>query len=448
LSKGRTWQAPVEPDEFFDGVEFEISPRWMGQRIRKDEYHLEVGGPKHGYQSYIHVRAVKDPNEITDGRIELIGPEIDEVEPGSSFPFGILVKCYGSQLTDDHADPLLRYTFMAVEQGEGWMLLNARDTIWFRLSKESAHRSSWRTMGQALLAMAKVSFPLVETAEVQIIIATPEVGGVELIKSILDEDIRPEWRAYDAKLGVLDDDDVDTFYGCTLCQTFAPNHVCTITPQRNPYCGIVTYFGARAFCDIDPYGYTFKMPKGRCMDPIAGQYEGVNQVTFERSSRTVKKVNLYSAIKYPQTNCGCFEAAIFYIPEVDGLGMVDRRYGVETPIGITFSTMAGFMSGGHQNHGYMGCSYRTPRSKRFLQADGGWERVVWIPKEYKKLMADVIPEEIYDKLATEEDALNQKELKEFLVKVNHPIVEKFWKDGEPQPLTLPKPGEDWPEARE
>jgi acetyl-CoA decarbonylase/synthase complex subunit beta len=94
----------------------------------------------------------------------------------------------------------------------------------------------------------------------------------------------------------------------------------------------------------------------------------------------------------------------------------------------------------------MGLSIRTPKSKKFLQGDGGWERIVWMPKEYKLQLADCIPEEIYEKIATEEVGVDISTLKAFLEDVGHPIVSKGWKDGEPVALTIPKPNEDWPEG--
>ena len=278
--EGIVYQAPTELDELFDDIEIEISPRWMGQKVRKDDMYMELGGPKHGYTSFIHCDVAKEADDVVDGRIELIGPEIDEIEPETSYPFGIWLRFWGSTLTEEHTDPLIRAGFRPFEDGEGWMLVNTRDTIWIRLNKESVHKNSWRQMGQALLGNAKINFPLIEKAEALIIIASPEVGGVELIREILDTTIRPEWEAYDARLQGVEDEDVDTFYGCTVCQTFAPNHVCCITPQRNPYCGIMSYLGAKAVVEIDPYGYAFAMPKGECIDPVMGRYSGVDQTIY------------------------------------------------------------------------------------------------------------------------------------------------------------------------
>lgn len=175
--EGNVYQGPTELDELFDDIEIEISPRWMGQKVRKDDMYMELGGPKHGYTSFIHCDVAKEADDVVDGRIELIGPEIDEVEPESSYPFGVWLRFWGSTLTEEHTDPLIRAGFRPFEDGEGWMLVNTRDTIWIRLNKESAHKNSWRQMGQALLGNAKINFPLIEKAEALIIIATPEVGG-------------------------------------------------------------------------------------------------------------------------------------------------------------------------------------------------------------------------------------------------------------------------------
>ena len=144
------------------------------------------------------------------------------------------------------------------------------------------------------------------------------------------------------------------------------------------------------------------------------------------------------------TNCGCMEGVCFYIPEVDGIGLSHRRYPGLTPLGLPFSKIAGIMSGGIQNHGLKGTSVQSIRFPSFLRGDGGRNRIVWISKTLKEEAADAIPEEVYDKLATEEDTIDPQELKEFLRQKQHPIVEKYWKDGEPVPIELPGPGEDWP----
>jgi len=101
------------------------------------------------------------------------------------------------------------------------------------------------------------------------------------------------------------------------------------------------------------------------------------------------------------------------------------------------------MSGGVQNHGFKGLSVGAMRAPCFLQGDGGWNRIVWIPKEIKLEIADAIPEEVYDRIATEEDAIDPADLEVWLREKKHPVVEKYWKDSKPVPLKIPMPNQPW-----
>jgi len=463
LPKGEVYYAPTDPDEFFNGIKYDISPRQFGLRVRKHDMFCELGGPRHRYSSFFFIEVVADAGEqnadgngqkikIEDGRVEVVGPEINEIE-GQSLPFGFWVRYSGKELTEDYLDLLTRWTYFALEEGEGWMLLNTRDTIWLRLHKKYAAKHDFKHLGQAMLNLCKIQFPLVEKAEVKILVATEELGGAKLTREIVERVCKPYWERVDESARKFSDEDADTFYGCTICQTFAPSHVCVVAPDRPPYCGIITWIGAKVMCDLDPYGYIFEMPLGECVDRWGGEYTGVNEKIYEKSNRTYKRVVMYSAVTYPQTNCGCFEAAIFYIPAVDGLGLVDRRYSGETPLGMTFSRLAGLISGGQQNHGYCGISFRSPSSRKFVRADGGWRRVVWMPKEYKQSLTEFIPAELQEKIATEEDCVEPSELKAFLKRVGHPVVTLWKKKGgeggedgeelEPVPLQVPTPNSDW-----
>jgi acetyl-CoA decarbonylase/synthase complex subunit beta len=140
----------------------------------------------------------------------------------------------------------------------------------------------------------------------------------------------------------------------------------------------------------------------------------------------VTRVWLYSAFGHPHTSCGCFEGVAFYIPEVDGFGVVHRGYREPTVNGLPFSTLADSTAGGRQIDGFHGISIEYMRSPKFLQADGGWNRVVWMPFEVKERVKDFIPKEIVDKIATEKEANTIEELKKFLQEKGHPIVER-WK---------------------
>jgi acetyl-CoA decarbonylase/synthase complex subunit beta len=197
-----------------------------------------------------------------------------------------------------------------------------------------------------------------------------------------------------------------------------------ITPERVSLCGATSWLDASVSYRLDPSGPNFPVPKGECIDPVKGEWSGVNETIKERSHGSTNKVYLHSIFGHPHTSCGCFEAIAFYIPEVDGIGIVDRSFKAPTVNGMTFSAMAGFCGGGKQVEGFLGIGIEYIKSRKFLIADGGLTRVVWMPKALKEKVKEAIPLELYAKIATEEEAKNLNELKLFLEKVNHPIINK------------------------
>ena len=443
IPPGREYQLPTDPDHLWDGLkDIGLGIRWVAE-VKKADMQLELSGPKWEYKSYTILEIIEDREKVRDGIVTLVGPDIHEVEPGSSLPMAWDIKVYGEGMTQRHREYIERQMAMSLHGIEGYMAFGSFQAPWMRISRSVAGRLTFAKLCQIIHAYVKTVVPQVEAMEFRWIVGAPEVGGLDLIEPLYKRGIE-RLKAQEQSVA-LEDEDVDIFYGCTICKSLAPNHVCAITPSQIPYCGILSYNGAQVTVQLDPEGYIFTMPKGECLDAELGSYTGVDEAVYERSNHQVRHVNIFSAIRCPTTNCGCFEGAAFYIPEVDGLGLAMRRYIGVTPIGIKFSRLAGMISGGSQNHGNKGISIRSMQSKTFLKGDGGWNRIVWMPADLKQEVAEYIPEEIYDKIATEQDTIDLVELKEFLKKVGHPIVEKFWKDGEPQPLNVPLPGADWPD---
>lgn len=444
LPEGRIYQLPTDPDHLWDGLkDVGLGIRWVAE-VKKADMQIELSGPKWEYKSYTILEVIEEPGVVKGGQMRLIGPDLHEVEPGTSAPMAWDIRVHGPGITERHREYIERQMAMALHGVEGYMAFGSFAAPWMRFSKSVAGRLTFPKLCQIMHAYVRTVVPQVEDMDFRWIIGTPEVGGLDLIEPLYRRGVE-RLKAQEHAL-TMEDEDVDIFYGCTICKSLAPNHVCAITPSQIPYCGILSYHGAQVTVELDPEGYIFPMPKGECKDALLGSYTGVDEAVYERSNHQVKHVNIFSAIRYPTTNCGCFEGAAFYIPEVDGLGLAIRRYIGVTPLGIKFSRLAGMISGGSQNHGNKGISVRSIQSKTFLKGDGGWDRIVWMPADMKQEVAEYIPEEVYDKIATEQDTIDPMELKEFLKKVGHPIVEKYWKDGEPVPLEVPPPGGEWPDA--
>lgn len=302
------------------------------------------------------------------------------------------------------------------------MHLNQRYDIWLRLDKKSFKKglNSFEYIGKVLQRLFKSELPIIE--KIQVTFITDPAKVKEHWKKALDI-----YEARDARARGLKDEEVEKFYGCTLCQSFAPTHVCVITPQRYSNCGSISWFDGRASARIDPKGPVFEIDKGEVIDQEKGEFSGVNEVVKQKSLGEVQRVWLYTAFGYPHTSCGCFEGAAFYIPEVDGFGLVHRGFKGVTINGLPFSTIADSTAGGRQVDGFHGISIEYMRSPKFLKADGGWNRVVWMPASIKERVMEFIPKEVVDKIATENNVKTIDELKTFLKDRGHPIVET-WKE--------------------
>jgi acetyl-CoA decarbonylase/synthase complex subunit beta len=227
----------------------------------------------------------------------------------------------------------------------------------------------------------------------------------------------------------MKDNEVDTFYGCTLCQSFAPTHMCVITPQRYSNCGSISWFDGRASAQVDPKGPVFAIDKGEVIDAEKGEFSGINESIKQKTLGAVDKVWMYTGFGYPHTSCGCFEAMAFYIPEVEGYGIVDRGFKGVTVNGLPFSTLADSGAGGRQVDGFHGIAIEYMRSPKFLAADGGWDRVVWMPQSVKDRVKEFMPETAIANVATENDVKTVDDLKTFLEQKKHPVVQR-WKEEE------------------
>jgi len=261
--------------------------------------------------------------------------------------------------------------------------------------------------------------------KVQVTIFTDEKKMQDVLKAA-----REAYSKRDERMEGMKDQDVDRFYSCILCQSYAPNHVCVVTPQRLGLCGAYTWLDCRASFEMDPRGPNQPIIKGNCLDPNLGIWEGVNEYVTKASNGNLQQVTMYSIMQDPQTSCGCFECLVAVLPEANGVMVVNREYQGMTPIGMSFSTMAGEVGGGVQTPGFLGVGRMYVVSEKFISAEGGLQRLVWMPQELKDEMrerlaprlAQLGDPDFLDKIATENDATEVNELLEFLQRVEHPAL--------------------------
>jgi acetyl-CoA synthase len=186
----------------------------------------------------------------------------------------------------------------------------------------------------------------------------------------------------------------------------------------------------KASHQINPTGPNQPIPKGRLLDDFKGYWSGTNDFLQQASHQQVQEVAIYSIMENPMTACGCFECIAMVIPEANGIMVVSREDPSMTPAGMTFSTLAGLAGGGLQTPGIMGVGKFYMLSPKFITADGGFKRVVWMSSFLKESMAGELQEvaaregdpDLIEKIADERIATSVEELLAFLEEKEHPAL--------------------------
>jgi len=307
----------------------------------------------------------------------------------------------------------------------GFMHTGQRDQIWCRVSKK-AFDAGFRLRHLGVILHAKLHEEyggIVDKVAVRI------YTDAEQVKAKIEE-ARKAFAYRDDRIAGMTDESVDVFYSCTVCQSYAPDHVCVITPQRLGLCGAYNWLDGRANYEINPSGPNQPIPKGRIIDPVKGEWEGVNKFVYEHSNRKVERFCAYSLLEAPMTSCGCFECIVAILPLTNGVMVVNREFLEVTPSGMSFGELASITGGGAQTPGFVGVGRLYLSSPKFLSADGGIKRIVWMPKQLKEAIRERFQKEaqrigepdLLDKIATEEDARTEEEVLAHLEKVNHPVL--------------------------
>jgi acetyl-CoA decarbonylase/synthase complex subunit beta len=404
-------------------VPMHCSPAFEGKSIRKEEMYVEFGG---GRSPAFEILQMKPVGTVEDGKVTVIGPEIEDVKEGSAVPLGIVVEVAGDRMKKEFEPVLERRIHNFVNYGEGTWHVAQRDLIWVRFSRESVAQGLRIVhLGKLIAAKFRMDFPQLLDA-VQVVLITEEAKVREAMKAA--EEVYEE---RDARIKGMKDEDVDTFYSCTLCQTFAPNHVCIITPQRLALCGAISWLDGRTAYEISPSGANQPVKKGPVIDAKRGEFEGVNRFVRKASHGEVDRCSLYSLMDAPMTCCGCFECIAVVLPEVNGIMVVNRDFRGDTPCGMSFSTLAGTIGGGAQTPGFAGVSKIFITSERFFQAEEGHKRLVWLPTHLKDEIGERLREalkkeglaDLYDKIGDETVATTLEELSVHLERVHHPALD-------------------------
>jgi acetyl-CoA synthase len=400
------------------------SPAFEGERIRKDDMHVEFGGQRTTALEWLRM---VDAADVEDGKIEVKGPDVDSVEAPGKMPLAVVIEVAGRKMQTDFEPVLERQIHTFVNEAQGLWHMGQRDSIWMRISNDAAKAGcKLEHIGKILHAMYHEQYSnVLDKVQVKIFSDHKDVEK-------LREQASKVYAERDARLAGMTDEDIDTFYSCTLCQSFAPNHLCVISAERPGLCGAYSWLDCRAAYEISPAGANQPISKGTCIEETIGQWDKVNDFVQKASGGNVERMSQYSMITDPMTSCGCFECIAAVLPSTGGIMIVNREYPEMTPCGMKFSTLAGTVGGGQQTPGFIGHSKHYIGSRKFIAAEGGIRRIVWMPTMLKEEIKDALVaraqehglggEEFLAKIADETTATTEEEVLEFVTKAEHPAM--------------------------
>lgn len=401
------------------------SPAFEGERIRKDDMFCEFGGNRTPAFEWFNTLSSE---EVEDGKVEVIGPDVADLKEGDKLPLGIVIEGTGRKMQPDFEPVLERQVHTFINEAQGIWHMGQRDINWLRISK-AAHKVGFTIahFGYILHAMYHEKYSNI-LDKVQVKLYTKEEDVLKL-----REKVRSVYADRDERLAGMTDESVETFYSCSLCQSFAPDHICVITPERSGLCGAYSWLDGKAAFEITPTGANQPINKGAVIDETIGQWEKVNEFINSTTQGKIPSMSAYSMIADPMTSCGCFECISAILPSTGGIMIVNREFTEMTPSGMKFSTLAGTVGGGNQTPGFIGHSRFYIGSKKFISAEGGMSRIVWMPSALKEEMKDVLVkraeeeglngEEFISKIADETNSTTEEEVLEFISNAGHPVLE-------------------------
>jgi acetyl-CoA synthase len=397
-------------------------PAFEGERVRGEDIYLEMGG---GRTVAVEWTTTKRMEEVEDGRVEVIGPNIDDVPAGSRVHFAMVAEVAGRTFQDDFEPILERQNHHLINQAQGVMHIGQRDIAWIRISKQAVEKGfRLEHIGKIIHAKYHQDFGAIFD-KVQVKIFTDEARVHEVLKAA-----RSSYEQRDERIEGMTDETVDTFYSCTLCQSFAPSHVCIVSPERTGLCGAYNWLDCRAAYEINPEGPNQPVKKGECLSEEYGQFKGCNEYVRMASRQKIESVSLYSLLVDPMTTCGCCECIAAILPIANGIMTVDRDFIDMTPCGMKFTTLAGAVGGGAQNPGFLGHSKYNITQKKFLKAEGGLLRIVWMPKKLKEEIKGRLQRrgeefgipDFVDMIADETVACTEEEVIAYIAEKGHPSL--------------------------
>jgi acetyl-CoA synthase len=412
----------IKPRVYSVKLPIPYGPAFEDETVSDADLGIEFGGES---CRAFELLQMAQPDQISDGKIEVVGPGLPDGSQAAHMDLGIVVRMAGARLRTDFEPYLERQIHDFIGYVGGVQHAGQQDSISIRISRAAAKKGfGLESLGQVIQARFREEFgTAIEKLEVMVI-TDPQCHREWLGEARTVYDQRRKRQAG------LTDDQVDVFYVCTRCRAFAPNNVSIISPERVSPCGRCNWLDARAAYELNPAGVRRPIKIGKPIDLKKGIWEGTNQYASSATRGRMNEVALYSIMQNPMSACGDFECIVMLIPEANGVMVVSHEdTTLPTPAGITIATFAS-IAAGEQIPGVVGVGRGHLLSPKFIAAEGGFRRVVWMSSRLKRSMSQELQAvceregdpALMDKIADEHNATTVAALVRWLEGHNHPAL--------------------------
>lgn len=382
-------------------IKLPIPVHWSyaAEKLQEEDIYIRLEDP-------LSFLLIKPGKGIKKDCVEAVG-KLSLSEKGS-YPFSVLIELGNKKIDKAMTQYLESLVPSAINEAEGLKSrIDSQSVFSIHIAKKAIDNGfKIEHLGKLVLAGLRHQAPAIGPMKVTLILKRKII---ERLHSEVEE-YRLERKEEIMK---ATEENVPVFYSCIRCRASSLAHACIITPERPAICGWGGWLRAKTRAIVEPNSRYRIIEKGECLDPMRGEYSGVNKSVAELTEGRVNRIFLHSIFDYPHTCCSCFLSLAFYIPEVDGIGIMSRGFKGTAPNGMTWTKLAN-MAAGRQTPGIAGFSPDYLRSSKFLQADGCFKRVVWMNSILKKKVEDILPMSLRDRIATEKDVQTMEELKKFL----------------------------------
>jgi len=370
------------------------------------------------------VELVATGENIVDGRVTLIGPDLD-IAAKDNQPYAMIIEVSGREMQPDFEPVLERQIETILNDADGIMHRGQRSMVTLRIAQKAIDKGlKLHHFGEILHARLHNEFGNI-LSRVQISITT-EPAQIQAIQ----EKAQAVYEKRDKRLGSLVDEDVDTFYTCNLCQTIAAGHLCIISPEHPGVCGAVDWMDARAAVSIQPVGSNKAVKKEGLLNAQIGQWDSVNQIARQESGGAITAYSLYSLMQDPGSACGDFECITAMLPLSNGVMVIEHSYEGMTPSGMDWTMLYEMIGAGAPMPGFLGHSKRAMGTLKFISAEGGWRRIVWMNHSLREELRPVLEAlaaeaglpGFVDMIATEQKSIDEDEILLFLESAGHPVL--------------------------